>query len=149
MYPTARVLAYGSRARGDATWGSDLDVCVILPVVTSEMEQKIGRIAWEVGFDNEVLIMTITFDRETFDRQARGRIPFVWHRRRFLARWLRPPDRGKRVKLGSSKSAWGPVGSKFCPDSRASFDTRAKFDPTQGLVSPPFCKGSTPPGTCH
>ncbi|MBI5442217.1 MAG: nucleotidyltransferase domain-containing protein [Deltaproteobacteria bacterium] len=77
LYPTARVLAYGSRARGDATWGSDLDVCVILPTVTTEMEQRISRMAWEVGFDNEVLIMTVTFDGESFERQALGRIPFV------------------------------------------------------------------------
>ncbi len=55
-FPNSRVLAYGSRARGDATWGSDFDICVIL--------SKIDREAVE-------------FDEETFLRQAKGRFPFV------------------------------------------------------------------------
>ncbi len=77
QYPAAQILAYGSRARGDATWESDLDVCVILPAVTREMEAQISRISWEVGFDNDLLIMAVEFDEAEFARKAEGRHPFV------------------------------------------------------------------------
>jgi len=29
-FPEARIWAFGSRARGEGTWESDLDVCVVL-----------------------------------------------------------------------------------------------------------------------
>ena len=29
-FPEARIRAFGSRARGEGTWESDLDVCVVL-----------------------------------------------------------------------------------------------------------------------
>ncbi|MBI5446723.1 MAG: nucleotidyltransferase domain-containing protein [Deltaproteobacteria bacterium] len=77
LYPEARVLAYGSRARGDATWESDLDVCVIMPAVTREIEEKIGEISWEVGFDNDVLITAVEFEQGDFERKANGGHPFV------------------------------------------------------------------------
>jgi len=67
-FPAARIWAFGSRARGDATWESDLDICVVLEKLTSEDRDAIGHIAWEVGFEHETLIMPICFTNEEFER---------------------------------------------------------------------------------
>jgi predicted nucleotidyltransferase len=67
-FPEARIWAFGSRARGDATWESDLDICVVLEKLTSEDRDAIGHIAWEVGFEHELLIMPICFTNEEFER---------------------------------------------------------------------------------
>jgi len=67
-FPAARIRAFGSRARGDATWESDLDICVVLEQLTSDGRDVIGHIAWEVGFEHELLIMPICFTNEEFER---------------------------------------------------------------------------------
>ena len=67
-FPAARIWAFGSRARGDATWESDLDICVVLEKLTREDCDAIGHIAWEVGFEYEMLIMPICFTNEEFER---------------------------------------------------------------------------------
>ncbi|MGD9373417.1 MAG: nucleotidyltransferase domain-containing protein [Desulfobacterales bacterium] len=66
-FPDARVWAFGSRARGDATWESDFDLFIVL----SELDRKIDRwlrdTAWEVGFKNERVITTVLIDKEQFE----------------------------------------------------------------------------------
>jgi predicted nucleotidyltransferase len=67
-FPNACIWAFGSRARGDATWESDLDICVVVNDLTHEDRQTIGHIAWEVGFENKIVITTVCFTREEFER---------------------------------------------------------------------------------
>jgi predicted nucleotidyltransferase len=38
-FPEARIWAFGSRARGEATWESDLDVCVVVEDLTNEVRE--------------------------------------------------------------------------------------------------------------
>jgi uncharacterized protein len=64
----ARIWAFGSRARGDATWESDLDVCVVVEKLTYKDRNAIGDIAWEVGFEHELVIITVCFTGEEFER---------------------------------------------------------------------------------
>jgi predicted nucleotidyltransferase len=53
-FPDARIWAFGSRARGVATWDSDFDVCIVLDRL-------------EVGFQNECVITTVAFDADQFE----------------------------------------------------------------------------------
>ncbi len=57
-YSEARIWAFGSRARGEATWDSDFDVFIVLNEVDQKAYRYIRDIAWEVGFTNERVITT-------------------------------------------------------------------------------------------
>jgi predicted nucleotidyltransferase len=67
-FPAAHIWVFGSRARGDATWESDLDICVVVNDLTYAGRHTIEHIAWEVGFENEMVITTVCFTKEEFER---------------------------------------------------------------------------------
>jgi uncharacterized protein len=54
--PVERVIVFGSRARGDNDKESDLDVFIELPELTPKLHQQIIDIAWEIGFENGLVI---------------------------------------------------------------------------------------------
>ena len=67
-FPEARIWAFGSRVKGAATPESDLDVCVVVPTLNSTIDHQIIDAAWEVGFGHEVVISTVTYSTEEFER---------------------------------------------------------------------------------
>lgn len=67
-FSDARVWAFGSRARGEATWESDLDILIVLSEVDQKIDRWIRDIAWEVGFNNDRVITTVLLDKEQFER---------------------------------------------------------------------------------
>lgn len=67
QFPEARVWAYGSRARGDAAWDSDFDVCVVLEQFDPSVDRFLSEIAWEVGFDQDRVITVLPFSRAQFE----------------------------------------------------------------------------------
>ena len=56
--PIWRLVVYGSRARGDSEAESDLDLFIVLPEVSSDLRSRIYDLAWEVGFENGIVIST-------------------------------------------------------------------------------------------
>jgi predicted nucleotidyltransferase len=67
-FSDARVWAFGSRARGEATWESDFDILIVLSRVDQKIDRWIRDIAWEVGFNNDRVITTILLDKVQFEQ---------------------------------------------------------------------------------
>jgi len=67
-YPEARIWAFGSRVTGSYTQESDLDVCVVVNQLDDTIDKSIMDIAWEIGFENDMLISTVTYAKDVFER---------------------------------------------------------------------------------
>jgi uncharacterized protein len=77
QFPHARIWAYGSRVKGHATEESDLDVCVVVNTLDDAIDQAIMKIAWEVGFENDLVISTVTYSKQEFDEGPCSESPIV------------------------------------------------------------------------
>ncbi|MEW6417821.1 MAG: nucleotidyltransferase domain-containing protein [Nitrospirota bacterium] len=51
--------SFGSRARGDATEYSDLDVLIVVDHLDHAIEKYISDCAWEAGFPEDIIVMPI------------------------------------------------------------------------------------------
>jgi predicted nucleotidyltransferase len=67
VVPAAGIIAFGSRARGTAHPESDLDLCVVVPVVTREVRDAVYDIAWEIGFAQGCVLAPILLSQSDFD----------------------------------------------------------------------------------
>jgi predicted nucleotidyltransferase/Arc/MetJ-type ribon-helix-helix transcriptional regulator len=68
---------FGSRARGDAAPGSDLDLFIELEEVTPEIRERISELAWEVGFELDRVISTVVASRGDLEEGAMGANPLL------------------------------------------------------------------------
>ena len=79
LVPGAVVKLFGSAARGDMEELSDIDIYVELPdaAATDAVEEKIGDIAWEVGFAHDRIIQSVVYQKsEIWDSPLRSS-PFI------------------------------------------------------------------------
>ena len=63
-----RVYAYGSRVRGDADLGSDLDLLVELREVTRAAKRQIRDRAWELSLEEGYVISVVIVSQEAFEQ---------------------------------------------------------------------------------
>jgi len=79
LVPVLQCCVFGSRARGDATDGSDLDIFLVVDHLDAGLREKISEVAWEVGFEDDVVLSTFVVTVEQLERGPMGVSPLVRH----------------------------------------------------------------------
>lgn len=79
--PLRRILVFGSRARGDATWESDLDLLVEIEHRNMQIEEAISLAAWEAGFP-DVVVVPVTVTRDELENSLLRSSTFIREVRR-------------------------------------------------------------------
>jgi predicted nucleotidyltransferase len=77
LTPLVRLLVYGSRARGNAHPDSDLDIFIETPSVTPELRHKISELAWEIGFEHNIVISTFVVTSKGINESPIGANPIL------------------------------------------------------------------------
>jgi len=76
-HPEASVWAFGSRARDEAAPESDLDICVVIKELDQKADRLLSDIAWEIGFESDVLISVVPFSVNEFNTGPLSVSPLV------------------------------------------------------------------------
>ena len=79
LAPILQFCVFGSRARGDAAEGSDLDVFLVVDHIDADLREKISEVAWEVGFENDVVLSTFVVTVEQLEHGPLGVSPIIRH----------------------------------------------------------------------
>lgn len=78
--PVRQILVFGSRARGDATWESDLDVLVVLDTTAGDdpvLQRRIAEVAWEVGFAAGLVIAPVVVTQHALEHSPLAESPLL------------------------------------------------------------------------
>jgi predicted nucleotidyltransferase len=69
-YPKAKLILYGSKARGDFDEESDIDILVILPDLTDGIKNNIWTIALKVEekYNFDIIFGVVVIDKDIFEK---------------------------------------------------------------------------------
>jgi len=76
-YSDAIIMGFGSRITGNHSEDSDLDVCIVTEKLNDKIDKEIMDIAWDIGFENDIVISTITYDKQTYEKSPCRFSPLV------------------------------------------------------------------------
>jgi uncharacterized protein len=63
-----KIVLFGSRARGEASETSDMDVLVILEEINSETDlDYVSECGWESGFEQGIVLVPIVYSRHSWE----------------------------------------------------------------------------------
>lgn len=68
---------FGSKARGESTLDSDIDVFIVLREVNWKIEREIYDLCFEISLEHDVLISPIIFSEEELKGSAMKVSPFL------------------------------------------------------------------------
>ena len=66
-----------SRARGDAMEDSDMDVFIEVENLDKDLKERVQDAAWEVGFENFMVISPLIFTRDELENSPLRSSPIV------------------------------------------------------------------------
>jgi len=78
VIPIIEFKIFGSRARGEASDDSDLDIYIEVEDITPKQRHKIREIAFDVGFEMDRLISTFVVTKEQLEKGAIGANPIIF-----------------------------------------------------------------------
>lgn len=76
-YRPIELRLFGSKARGESSPDSDIDVFIILRKVNWQIEREIYDLCFEIGLEYDVLISPIIFSAEELKDPAMRSSPFL------------------------------------------------------------------------
>jgi len=77
VVPILQFSVFGSRARGDATAGSDLDVFLVVSQIDTDLRERISEVAWEVGFEHDLVLSTFVVTADQLEHGPLGVSPII------------------------------------------------------------------------
>lgn len=77
QFPESKVWLFGSRARGDHYPDSDFDILVVIKDLSKANKRIISDLAWEVGFERNLLLAPIVYNFERFSYPAIQKSLFI------------------------------------------------------------------------